>query len=358
VLVWSVVGAIIAWRKSNDWIALLVAILLVTTGISGQNVPDLSHLSTPTPLVDSTSPWFVPTVVVSFLAAFLYLLTFLLFPDGRFVPRWTVWLLAVGIALTGGSATLFLLRAPFSQWLSPLIYAAIVITDAPGLFAQLYRYRYVSTPSQRQQTKWVVLGVAVGLLVEMGGYLPTLLLPSLNHAGLILRPVATLILLFAPLCFAIAILRSRLWDIDILINRTLVYGLLTASLALVYAVLVIGLQFLIHRQGGPGLQSPLVVVGSTLVIAALFRPLRRRIQAIIDRRFYRRKYDAVKALAAFSATLRNEVDLDQLREQLVAVVEETMQPAHISLWVPHLVPSRELNTRRLPRIDEEERQLL
>jgi multisubunit Na+/H+ antiporter MnhB subunit len=185
-----------------------------------------------------------------------------------------------------------------------------------------------------------------------------LLLPSLNHAGLILRPVATLILLFAPLCFAIAILRSRLWDIDILINRTLVYGLLTASLALVYAVLVIGLQFLIHRQGGPGLQSPLVVVGSTLVIAALFRPLRRRIQAIIDRRFYRRKYDAVKALAAFSATLRNEVDLDQLREQLVAVVEETMQPAHISLWVPPLVPSRDLNTRRLPRIDEEERQLL
>lgn len=316
--------------------ALLVAILLVTTGISGQNVPDFSHLSTLTPLVDSTSPWFVPTMVISFLAAFLYLFTFLLFPDGRFVPRWTVWLLAVGIVLTGGGATLFLLHAPFSQWLSPLIYAAIVITDAPGLFAQLYRYRYVSTPSQRQQTKWVVLGVAVGLLVEVGGYLPTLLLPSLNHAGLyylILRPVATLILLFAPLCFAIAILRYRLWDIDILINRTLVYGLLTASLALVYAVLVIGLQFLVHRLGGQGLQSPLVVVGSTLLIAALFQPLRHRIQTIIDRRFYRRKYDAARTLAAFSSTLRNEVDLATLSEQLVAVVEETMQPTRVSLWL-------------------------
>jgi hypothetical protein len=104
VFVWSVVGAIIAWRKSNDWIALLVAILLVTTGISSQSVPDFNHLSTP--LVANSSPWFVPTMMVSFLAVFLFLLTFLLFPDGRFVPRWTRWLVVIGIALTGGAAIL------------------------------------------------------------------------------------------------------------------------------------------------------------------------------------------------------------------------------------------------------------
>ncbi len=128
-------------------------------------------------------------------------------------------------------------------------------------------------------------------------------------------------------------MRSRLWDIDTLINRTLVYGLLTALLAAVYAGLIIGLESLagvITRQGS---QQPVVLVVSTLVIYALFQPLRSRIQSIIDRRFYRRKYDAAKVVAAFSATLRQEVDLDQLREQLLAVVQETMQPASLSLWL-------------------------
>jgi hypothetical protein len=202
------------------------------------------------------------------------------------------------------------------------------------MFAQLYRYRYVSTPIQRQQTRWIVLGVTVGLLVEVGGYLPILFFSSLNHAGLyylILRPAATLILLFAPLCFAIAILRYRLWDIDILINRTLVYGTLTGILALVYVGSIILLQDLL--RGIIHQDNDVAIVISTLAIAALFQPLRRRIQAIIDRRFYRRKYDAARTLAAFSASLRHEVNLDQLREELVAVVQETMQPSSVSLWL-------------------------
>lgn len=344
VFVWSTVGAIIAWRKSNDWMALLVSILLVTTGVAGQSAPDFNTLTSP--LVASSSPWFGPTMVVCFfLAVFLILLVFLLFPDGRFVPGWMRWLLVAGIALTGGGAILFIFHASFSQWLYPLIFVGIVGTEAPGLFAQLYRYRYVSTPTQRQQTKWIVLGVIVGLLVVVGAYLPPLLFSSLNHPGLyflIVKPVATLILLFPPLCFGIAILRYRLWDIDIIINRTLVYGTLTASLALVYLGLVIALQFLF--RGLMSLNSDIAIVASTLVIAALFQPLRHRIQAIIDRRFYRRKYDAAKIVAAFISTLRNEVDLTQLSEQLVAVVQETMQPAHVSLWLRK--PTRTENQRR------------
>jgi hypothetical protein len=141
------------------------------------------------------------------------------------------------------------------------------------------------------------------------------------------------VLLLIPVSVGIAVLRYRLYDIDVLINRTLVYGTLTVLLALVYFSLVIGLGSLVRLFTGQLSQSPVVIVASTLVIAALFHPLRRRLQAIIDRRFYRRKYDATRILAAFSVTLRNEVDLNQLREELVAVVQETMQPAHVSLWL-------------------------
>ncbi len=351
VFVWSAVGAIIAWRKSKDWMALLVAILLVTTGVSGQSLPFVFQPTTP--LAASSSPWLVPTLVVIFLATFLFLLTFLLFPDGRFVPRWMRWFLIPGIALAGGEAFFLLLYAPFSQWLSPLLFMLFVGTAVPGLFAQLYRYRYVSTPMQRQQTKWVVLGIMVGVLVAAGLGLLFLLLNPSSLSVLILKPVAYLILLFAPLSFGIAVLRYRLWDIDIIINRTLVYGTLTVILTGVYVGLVIGLQGLL--RGIISQDSGVAIVLSTLAIAALFQPLRRRIQRIIDRRFYRSKYDAAKTVAAFSATLPQEVDLEQLRERLLTVVQETMQPAHVSLWLRPPAPSRERKTWMLARSDEQER---
>jgi hypothetical protein len=139
--------------------------------------------------------------------------------------------------------------------------------------------------------------------------------------------------LLIPVSIVIAMLRYRLFDVDVLLNRTLVYGALTAMLAALYFGVVVGLQALVGTVNRAASHSPVIIVASTLLIAALFNPLRQRLQAFIDRRFYRRKYDAAKTLAAFGQTLRTETDLAEPSAQLVAVVQETMQPTHVSLWL-------------------------
>jgi hypothetical protein len=177
---------------------------------------------------------------------------------------------------------------------------------------------------ERQQIKWLAYGGAVVGLIFVAGVI------SIWSATAAIA-VISLALLGLPVFTGVAIVRYRLYDIDLLINRTLVYGALTAMLALVYFGGIVVLQRV--YVGLTGEQSTLAVVACTLVIAALFNPLRRRIQGFIDRRFYRRKYDARKTLEAFSAKLRDETDLDALRDDLVGVVRETMQPEHVSLWL-------------------------
>ncbi len=199
-----------------------------------------------------------------------------------------------------------------------------------AVVAMSLSYRASRDTATRQKIRWVVYAT----VVSGGGALVLWIFPAdiLRHPLLSTNALGLLLLPF-PLGIAVAILRYRLFDIDLLIKRTLVYGTLTGILALVYFGLVIGLQSLFHWITGQVSQSPVAIVLSTLAIAALFQPLRRRIQAIIDRRFYRRKYDAARIVEAFSATLRSEVDLSQLSGHLLNVVQDTMQPTHVSLWL-------------------------
>ena len=183
---------------------------------------------------------------------------------------------------------------------------------------------------ERQQVKWFAYAAAIFAIAGVLN-VSTLAIDVplwVEWANLVIFPVAGTTI---PIAIGIAILRYRLYDIDLLINRTLVYGLLTVTLVALYVGGIVVLQRLFVLLTGQ--RSTLAVVASTLLIAALFTPLRRRIQSFIDRRFYRRKYDARKTLEAFSAKLRDETDLDALSDDLVGVVRETMQPAHVSLWL-------------------------
>jgi hypothetical protein len=280
--------------------------------------------------------WKLLAHAMIFVGAGSMMLFLYLFPNGRFVPRWTRWL---GLASIGVLApSIFFPYSLLSLWRYPLLYALVGLPLASvPLLLQVYRYRRVSDSSERQQTKWVVLGV----VTAMGGYgmflLLDALLPSALLASLFVNTAFFVLLLLIPVSIAVAVLRYRLYDIDILINRTLVYGSLTATLVALYFGGIVVLQRVFISLTGE--KSTVAVVASTLFIAALFTPLRRRIQSFIDRRFYRRKYDAIKTLEDFSTRLREETDLEALNSELVGVVRETMQPEHVSLWLrPHTIP--------------------
>nr|MDP9479032.1 hypothetical protein [Actinomycetota bacterium] len=256
------------------------------------------------------------------------------FPDGRFVPRWSRVLVPALIVASffAASSADPLGEVTAANW----DYLIFVASFGLGVGAQAYRYLRVSGPVQRQQTKWVILGITVTFLSFPGTVLLQALAGDVAGPAALLSDLAgvtviTLAFLFFLLTLCIAVLKHRLWDIDVIVNRVLVYGALTASLALVYLGTVVLLQGLFRALIGQ--ESSLAVVASTLGIAALFSPLRRRIQGLIDRGFYRTKYDATKTLADFNAALRDETDLDRLGEDLVSVARETMQPEHASLWL-------------------------
>jgi hypothetical protein len=327
--VFFAIAWLIFWRRSDDWMALFVSLWMVMIGFGANAV----------------IPALGPLLFVLAGAGIFPL--FCLFPDGRFVPGWTRWLVLGWIVY---SFINLLIAPPPARGISssppgPLSQVAFLV----GIGAQIFRYRWSSTPLQRQQTKWAVFGFAgwfvclVALLLALA-FLPALRdpLPDFVLDRYIFAFVGLLPILFIPAGISISILRYRLWDIDLIIRRTLVYSLLTGLLSLLYFSGVALLQGVLTADRGrltagegavSGPPSAVVIVFTTLLIAALFNPLRRRVQDFIDRRFYRQKYDAEKALAEFADSARSETDLGQLSQRLTGTVQETLQPERVSLWL-------------------------
>ncbi|MBI5300935.1 MAG: hypothetical protein HY868_02270 [Chloroflexi bacterium] len=326
-----VVALIIILRKSDDRMTVFVSTFLLVYGFSIVRPPESLAEMEP-----ALRAWMNGVRTIGAGGALIF--TFL-FPDGRFVPRWTRWIAALWGAWAA-SYTFFPESALNPElWRNPLRAPIFLGVFLIGLIAQVYRYARVSTPAQRQQTKWVLLGLIFFLLGYALFFLPpifarALIEDSMLRLGytLIGVPVFYFGALMFPLLLAFAISRYRLWDIDLVVSRTLVYTLLTLALGVIYYSNVVLLQQIFRVLTGQ-LQSELVTVMSTLAIAALFNPLRRRVQDGIDRRFNRRKYNAARVLAAFSATARDEVDMAKLQDALETVVNETMRPGYVSLWL-------------------------
>lgn len=329
-LVFLGVGTLIFWRRSDTLLGLITSFILNLLGCGGIffSLAGQSDISNQPLILFLASQVFQPGDLA--LGIFL-----LIFPTGRFTSRWS-WLVAL-LFLSNNLS--FNLPAPYSffYW-PPFLQATIILLELGGVIAiQTYRFLRVYTPTERQQTKWLLASFSAGALLFATFFFGLPLLPGLNApdspAQLLDLLGGALLYLSLPFGTGVAILRHRLWDIDAIINKALVYGGLSALLAGIYFGLIFGLSSLAGLISGPGKQNSVVLVVSTLIIAALFQPLRQRIQQSIDRRFYRRKYDAARILAAFSTTLHQEVDLDQLHNQLLVAVSETMQPTHVSLWL-------------------------
>src|SRR5215211_3724490 len=308
---WVAVGAGIFWRRSDDWMALFTSLSLITFG-TFSIYPDLAVLAG-----QNSAVWLLVRLL-GFFGSTSLLLFFFLFPDGRFVPRWTRWIAIfwaahqLGDYVFPGSFLDIYSLSPLLNFVTIVAFACVVVGS------QLYRYRQVSGLVQCQQTKSVVFGTVVAMLGTVGFGLPLYTSPTIAQYGepytLACEAAISGSLLLIPLSIGVAIVRHRLWDIDIVINRTLVYGALTTSLVLVYFGGVAASQTIFHTLTGQEEQPQLAIVVSTLIIAVLFNPLRRRIQALIDRRFYRRKYDTRKTLESFSTKIRDETNLDAMSE--------------------------------------------
>lgn len=329
VVSYGAAGLLLFWRKPDGFGTLLgVAFVLIGTRLAGPVTVALAGVAA----------WLsAPLEYLSLLSFVVFSSLLFVFPNGRAVPAQAPWLAAAVGAFS-------LVRALSDTLPGALNYAvldAVVYLGyfGLGLAAQLYRYRRLSSPSERQQTKWALAALTVFLIVGVGvwPFFPNLLeqtrppTPAELAVFLLYYAALTVAAALFIAAVALAILRYRLWDIDVLIRRTLVYSLLSGLLALVYLGLVVGLQGAVTALGGA--RAEWVTVVSTLAVAALFAPLRGGVQGFIDQRFYRRKYDAGRTLAAFAAVARDETDLPALTAQLARIVQETMEPEGVSVWL-------------------------
>jgi serine phosphatase RsbU (regulator of sigma subunit) len=347
--VFSLMAIAIFLRKSDDWMTALTSFMLVAAGTTWfaplAVLGDGSLAAAAANLVSGEGP--VGLEVGASLAGLTAVLFLYLFPDGRFFPRWTRFAaLAIAVHFVLWRSLEGSALDP-TTW-GPLLQAALVVAVVGScLNAQIYRYAVVSTPVQRQQTKLVVAAFVTLALVPpllflvnpgLGAGLEELALVTPRVQALyklILLLILGVALLLIPVSIGISVLRYRLWDIDLLINRTVVYGVLTGILGLTYFVIVAFVSAIAR-------QSYVTAAVATLGVAILFQPLRQRLQNLIDRHFFRQRYDATKKIEAFALRLREAIDLDTLAGELLTVIRDTMLPSGVSLWVS---PGSERSTR-------------
>jgi hypothetical protein len=345
-LVWGGLGLLIFWRKSNDRTGLIVSAMMVGIGMAASIPPWKAFVA-----AYPDWSWLVP--LAAFIGNVCINSFIFVFPTGRYVPRWTV-----GLALILSASNIlisydFVLPAPLVTWVNGLDWffpVFIIVSLASAVLAPIYRYQWVSTPIEREQTKWVVFTIAVAFAIFATAASTVFLFPGNNpiqgditFITVFVQPLGWIgVFQLIALAIAVSILRYRLFDIDLLIRRTLQYSVISGLLALTYFGLIVILQRIFAAVTGQT-QSPLVTVASTLTIAALFLPLRRWVQDVIDLRFFRRKYDAQKVLAEFAATCRDETNLEELTARLVDVAQETMQPENVTLWLKNTSPPNPLS---------------
>lgn len=321
-LIWFGMGLLLFWRRSADRMAWLVSLTLVLFLFEGMVLPD---------------PLALAGALLYALAVFLFFLLPFVFPSGRFAPGWIGWI-AVPLNLFISLGSLLPQteeRDPTGLWIG--LIGSVVWVALAG-YAVTFRFRRAGVGRDRQQIKWLMAGVLGWAIAIAPPILALFYFPveqpsphRLAFLYLVMLPVYVLAYLITALCMGTAIFRYRLWDIDLIIRRTLQYTLLTALLALLYFGAIVTLQAVFGSFAGE--QSPVIIVLSTLLIAALFTPLRRRVQNVIDRRFFRQKYDAQQVLATFAVTARDETDLTQLTNELSRVVDEAMQPENLAIWL-------------------------
>lgn len=318
------IGIFLFVSRSDDWLLLIVSLALITS----------IHADMYRALLNDDPTLTIPALLLGLINSILLIGLFYIFPTGTLFPRWSIILASLsGILLIAGAVTYNSILTPRGISTGINFFYTLVVF-LPAMFVMLYRYKKVFTSIQRQQTRWVVFGIIVTWSGELILTFLRVLVPIFQQNALffvLLNIVTLLWTTILPISILIAILRSHLWDIDLIIRRTLVYTSLTAILALFYFGSILVFQGIIQRLTGE--QSPIVTITITLVIAALVTPLRQIIQNYIDRVFYRRRYNAELILEEFSLSLRSEVNLDQLTNQLISLIRNTMQPEFISLWL-------------------------
>jgi hypothetical protein len=329
------IGVFIFSHKSQDWLAIMISLMLITSIQA-----DLYRAILP-----AYPSLRLPVTLMGLINSVLLVIFFYIFPTGSFRPPWTAGLAGLWIILLASNSAFPILALTAPTQPSLLFFLFLSALVGSSLFVLIYRYRKIFNPVQRDQSKWVVFGIVVTWGGEVILEFLRLSLPIFHTNAVMFISLNILALawsLIMPVSILLAVLSSALLDIDVLIRRTLAYSALTITLLVVYISSVLLLQKIFVMATGQ--RSSIVSVVSTLVIAAMFTPLRQRIQMSIDRVFFRKAYNTEQAIQTFHASVREDVDLEEISSQFVGVVRSTLQPEYISLWLCRISADKDLHS--------------